>query len=141
MQKRGARRPVFYSVRYQTHLISSVCSIMDVVHPCCGSGSHNADLSLGLAPFFSVKKSSHVPLFLTPRCDAQPALSLLFCPVSWAAAVCSVCMLRACSRVCVGHTHLRLLHAQSRTHFSCDGGPAAWAEGCYGWLTLNAGTL
>lgn len=47
-----------------------------------------------------------------------------------------VCVLRACLRVCVRHAHLRLLHAQSSTHFSCDGR----AEGCHGWRTLNAGT-
>lgn len=65
MQKHRKRVccPVFYSVRYQTHLILSVCCIMNVVHPLLWKQIPPHSPQLSLAPFFSVKEHSHMPLF------------------------------------------------------------------------------
>lgn len=65
MQKHRKRVccPVFYSVRYQTRLILSVCSIMDVVHPLLWKQIPPRSPQLSLGPFFSVKEHSHMPLF------------------------------------------------------------------------------
>lgn len=55
--------PVFYSVRYPTHLILSVCCIIDVVHPLLWKQIPPHSPQLRLAPFFPVKEHSHMPLF------------------------------------------------------------------------------
>lgn len=52
-----------------------------------------------------------------------------------------VMCLRVRAEVCCKHTCLRLLHAESRTHFSCDERLAALAEDYCKCRTLSAGTL
>lgn len=54
---------LFSEVRYQTHLILSVCCIIDVVHPLLWKQIPLHSPQLSLAPFFSPKEHSHMPLF------------------------------------------------------------------------------